>query len=443
MKQKSLAALLLAVALFAILSVTNSLAQNCAKTSVGFLPLNDLGTGMYKGYQGGLYPNGLNTRPSTHNAAGLTLASQIQPLDTLGKGEPKNGKIVLLTIGMSNTSNESSAFLPMADTFKLKNPNVVLVNGAQGGQTAQIIMNPTANFWTVILQRLRQQRVHENQVQAIWFKEANASPTDSAFPNYANTLRTQFKTIMTIMKNKYPNLKLCYLSNRIYGGYASSNLNPEPYAYHSAWSVKWVIEDQVKGDTSLTYTGANAKSPWLAWGPNLWADGLTPRSDGLVWKCPDDFTSDGTHPSQTGSIKVARLLLDFFSHDETTASWFNRSTSTGIKEETPTASAFVLQQNFPNPFSSSTTIEVRFENDDLRITRNADSQLKSRITNLKSQITLRVFDLLGREVLDLTEQARTNSTIVVRASELPAPGMYFYRLSEGHQTQVRRMVVVH
>ena len=33
------------------------------QTSVGFIPLTDLGAGTYQGYEGGLYPNGQNIPP--------------------------------------------------------------------------------------------------------------------------------------------------------------------------------------------------------------------------------------------------------------------------------------------------------------------------------------------------------------------------------------------
>jgi lysophospholipase L1-like esterase len=56
----------------------------------------------------------------------------------------------------------------------------------------------------------------------------------------------------------------------------------------------------------------------------LWADGLTPRQDGLIWEC-DDFRDDGTHPSPKGRQKVATLLLDFFKTELTTQPWFIRN----------------------------------------------------------------------------------------------------------------------
>jgi len=62
--------------------------------------------------------------------------------------------------------------------------------------------------------------------------------------------------------------------------------------------------------------------PWLAWGPDLRADGTTPRSDGLTWACPDFSSSDGTHPSASGQQKVAQMLLTFFQTDSTARAWY-------------------------------------------------------------------------------------------------------------------------
>lgn len=42
------------------------LRPNCDQTSVGFVPLLDLGLGTYKGFTGGLYPNGANQPPARY-----------------------------------------------------------------------------------------------------------------------------------------------------------------------------------------------------------------------------------------------------------------------------------------------------------------------------------------------------------------------------------------
>src|SRR2546423_161822 len=83
---------------------------NCAQTSVGFTPLPDLATGNYHGYQGGLYPGGVNVPPSAYMKAGLSHAAQVVPLNANGQPDPVNGRIVLLSIGMSNTTQEYTRF---------------------------------------------------------------------------------------------------------------------------------------------------------------------------------------------------------------------------------------------------------------------------------------------------------------------------------------------
>jgi hypothetical protein len=99
-----------------------------------------------------------------------------------------------------------------------------------------------------------------------------------------------------------------------YAGYASTTLNPEPYAYESGFSVQWLIGDHIQNNPSAR--------PWLGWGPYLWTNGTSGRSDGLVWNCADVLASDGTHPSASGSQKVAALLLTFLKIDPTAQPWF-------------------------------------------------------------------------------------------------------------------------
>lgn len=296
------------------------------KDSTGLIPLSELGTGTYQGKEGGLYPGGGNTRPAAHEASGLKLARAVRPLDRDGK-PADDGKIVLLSIGMSNATQEFSTFKPMADRDPSKDPRLVIVDGAQGGMTAATIIDLEAargqQYWNVVEARLKGAGVTPEQVQVAWIKEADAGPT-GPFPDYAVKLATELARVAQILKEKFPNITLAYCSNRIYAGYATTALNPEPYAYHSGFSVKWLIEKQVEGDPELNFDPARGpvKSPWLSWGPDLWADGVKPRRDGLTY-ARSDFVADGTHPARDGAReKVARLLLDFFKTDSTARLWF-------------------------------------------------------------------------------------------------------------------------
>ncbi len=289
-------------------------------------PLSELGAGEYQGFPGGLYPGGKNERPAGHEAAGLRLARQVRPLGADGKPSP-DGKIVLLSVGMSNTSQAFTAFKKLADQDRDKNPHLVLVNGAQGGMTAFATQDPDdrrtgTRFWATVDERLKEAGVTRAQVQAVWIKQADAGPS-SGFPQYARTLENELTRIVQVLARRFPNLKLTYLSSRTYGGYAKTRLNPEPYAYESGFSVKWLIEKQLQGDPALNYDPAKGRvtAPWLSWGPYLWANGSVKRADGFSYE-EGDFAADGTHESPSGQRKVGHLLLDFFKHDPTTRPWF-------------------------------------------------------------------------------------------------------------------------
>ncbi len=327
-RHSSSAALAAALLLLCTMLATQAVPADCTRTSVGLIPLTELGSSSYQGMQGGLYPGGSNKLPPGHEAAGLAAARSIRPLDAQGLPDEARGKIVFISVGMSNTTQEFSTFKPLADADPARNPKVVVVDGAQGGATASLISNLSTlqgrQYWNTTDSRLAAAGVTPAQVQAAWIKEADAQPS-AMFPGYPLQLKNELAVIARILKARYPNIRVTYLSSRIYGGYASTALNPEPYAYESGFAVKWLIEDQINGTGDLNFDSdaGPVKAPWLAWGPYLWADGLTPRSDGLTYKCSDFNPSDGTHPASSGAReKVAKLLLDFLESDNTGKTWF-------------------------------------------------------------------------------------------------------------------------
>src|SRR6185436_9485091 len=107
-------------------------------------------------------------------------------------------------------------------------------------------------FWAEVDRRLQAAGATRAQVQTAWIKQANAGPSQG-FPKYAQELQAHQAKIVRLMHERFPNLKMVYLSSRTFGGYATTRLNPEPYAYESGFSVKWLIEEQIKGDKELNY----------------------------------------------------------------------------------------------------------------------------------------------------------------------------------------------
>ena len=83
-----------------------------------------------------------------------------------------------------------------------------------------------------------------------------------------------------------------------------------------------------------------------------------------------------------------------------------------------------LSQNYPNPFSRDTNIDFQYP-----------------FTGERS-VSFRIYDLFGREVLDLSEEMIHASSLALHASQLPAPGMYLYRLTIGTRSQTKMMSMI-
>jgi hypothetical protein len=85
-------------------------------------------------------------------------------------------------------------------------------------------------------------------------------------------------------------------------------------------------------------------------------------------------------------------------------------------------SSYVLMQNYPNPFNPTTIIGYELP--------------------AGSQVNLKVYDILGREVLILVDRfvMAGHHQVKLDASGL-ASGVYFYRLTAGSYTAIKKMVV--
>ena len=329
------------------------------------IPVPEMLTGQnYLSYSGGLYENDSNTPPADHDAAGLAAAAAVQPLDTSGNPSP-SGNIVLLGVGMSNAYYELTAFTADADVVGsgANYPTVMTLNGAKPEATtcwwtlAEGVpvcdTSPLGNQYDrVLTDVLTPAGLTEAQVQVLWIKEADPFPAETlnnpslCDPSVTGCINNvplgatgsgctiastaeacYFDKLLGEMvraaKVRYPNLKQMFISSRIYGGYVSFPLNPEPYAYEYGLAAKWFIENQViqartgqadpvSGDLSYT----DGSTAWAAWGPYIWANSVEPQTfDGIAWETNpiDDYLSDGTHPSApAGEDLVAAQLIDFF-----------------------------------------------------------------------------------------------------------------------------------
>jgi hypothetical protein len=283
-------------------------------------PLCDMSASdRYEGEDGGLYGGGSNVPPAALKKAAEAQLARIRPLNAEGQPAP-DGKIVFVSLSMSNATMEFSAFKKIADADPKKSPLVTVVDCAQGGQAMAQWAPPDAKPWEEAKRRLSATGVTPAQVEVAWIKLANMRPGGS-LRDHCDKLEADTIAMLHNARALFPNLRIAYLGSRIYGGYATTPLNPEPYAYEGAFAVRDLIQRQTKGDAEL----AEAKAPLLLWGPYLWADGTSGRRiDSLVWERSDLTDKDGTHPTDSGRAKVAGLLLSFCTSDPLARGWFAR-----------------------------------------------------------------------------------------------------------------------
>ncbi len=296
------------------------LKEHPPQSSIGLIPLIDLGAGTYKDHEGGLYAGGKNSPPQPHLATGVKIASTIVPLNAKGSPSP-DGKIVLMSIGFSNPSIEFPAFQKRVAQDSEVNPHLVTVNGCVGSQAAHMIADPAASYWKINDQRLAAANVTREQVEAVWLKEVN--PGANPWETEQKRLHDDYISILHILHKRFPNLKTTYVTSRSYGGYTELGGSPEPAAYETGFAVRAVVNDQIEGKPDLNYDPGKGPvvAPWIEWGPYIWTDGVKGRKDGFVY-LREDVREDGLHPSDKGSAKISAMLLKFFSTDPATRSWF-------------------------------------------------------------------------------------------------------------------------
>lgn len=96
---------------------------------------------------------------------------------------------------------------------------------------------------------------------------------------------------------------------------------------------------------------------------------------------------------------------------------------TDIGEESELSTGFILYQNYPNPFNPRTTINWH--------------------TSVSGRQTLKVYDILGREIATLVDEFKPAGSYKVSfdASNLPS-GVYIYRLTAGDFSSQKKFVLL-
>jgi hypothetical protein len=102
---------------------------------------------------------------------------------------------------------------------------------------------------------------------------------------------------------------------------------------------------------------------------------------------------------------------------------FQFNTTTYLNSEKELITGFILNQNYPNPFNPSTTISWQ--------------------SPVSGKQTIKVYDVLGKEVATLVDEYRNAGSYEVEfnAGNL-ASGVYLYKLQAGNFVQTKKMVLI-
>ena len=124
--------------------------------------------------------------------------------DAAGNPDP-TGSIVMISVGMCNTSMEFAPFETAAMMDPSVSPAVVVINGAQGGAPADDWASPMAMTWSIVDNRLSMAGVTPEQVQVAWIKQAMAGPLGlGVFPMHAAVLQANLEDIARALRTRYP-----------------------------------------------------------------------------------------------------------------------------------------------------------------------------------------------------------------------------------------------
>ena len=110
-------------------------------------------------------------------------------------------------------------------------------------------------------------------------------------------------------------------------------------------------------------------------------------------------------------------------HLDNALEFFFPGSAVYVEEEQTIPKSFVLMQNYPNPFNPTTKIQYLIPE--------------------QSYVTLKLFNILGSEVVILVNEEKPASIYEVEfnASNLPS-GVYFYQLQSGKFTAVNKMLLL-
>lgn len=182
--------------------------------------------------------------------------------------------------------------------------------------------------------------------------------------------------------------------------------------FQGGWSDSghWMWERQTAGETSIVFVGNDSIDTFVG--------GRNP-SMGLLFL--NDTLAPKTSLGSTANIAVWESVSGEYSHIYGRAFLFS-TIDLGVRQQNAIM-GFNLSQNYPNPFNPSTVISYRLP--------------------VVSHVTLKIYDVLGREVVTLVDERKSPGTYEVKFDGSRfASGVYFCRMNAGSYISTRKIMLI-
>jgi hypothetical protein len=152
----------------------------------------------------------------------------------------------------------------------------------------------------------------------------------------------------------------------------------------------------------------------------------------------DDFGTS-ISLSSNGGVVVGGASCELVTSSDF-AIWYYQESTTDVDPVTGgVPGTFALEQNYPNPFNPAT--EIRYT----VAAPNLPDRQAGEVRGLTSStvISLRIYDLLGREVAVLVNEEKPPGLHAVTwEAKGMASGIYFYQLRAGGQVMTKKMILM-
>ena len=284
--------------------------------------------------------------------------------------------------------------------------------------------------------------VYNTSVTLHWYVMGSEAGIDHYNIQYSNSDVFLSATSVTTTGKSYN------LSGLISGATYWWKVQSDDGAGHtSAWSTTWsfsvqtgspnIVQPLIGGPNNITISSVNPTLSWVL--PVAVGNGInyevqysnnasflnynTVSNINIAQTNLSGLTNNAAYFWRVRS-KTSNGTYSYFSN----TGQFNIGTVTGIKEPGIVPTVFFVDQNYPNPFNPSTTIKYGLPN--------------------TANVTIKVFDMLGREVKTLVNEQKNAGTFSVQWNgdnnfgHKVTSGIYLFRVAAGTNIATKKMILL-